>query len=109
MKPNESQTFIDLNIPLLERVLSADDPIARFWACSGLGDAADFSDECLERLKTSLPKFRELRNDSEEQVRGIAYLAFSGILTKLLQRAKSPEDRKAAAEEWEQLVKDGTW
>jgi hypothetical protein len=108
-KPVASQTLIDLNIPLLERALTAKDAQVRYFACGGLGDFADWSDECLERVRISLPKLRELRNDSEEEVRSIGYVACNGLLGKLSKRAKTAEDRQAAADEWEQLQREKKW
>lgn len=102
-KPIESQVLIDLSIPLLERALSSNDSQVRFYACGGLGNYVHWSDECLERLRISLPKLRELRNDSDKGVRSIAWQASNGILAKLSTRARNAEDRMAAAEEWEQL------
>jgi hypothetical protein len=108
-KPIESRTLIDLNIPLLERALTSKDAQVRYFASAGLGNFADWSDECLERLRTSLPKLRELRNDRESEVRSIGYVACTGILAKLAKRANKAEDRKAAADEWEQLQQEKKW
>ena len=108
-KTIESQTLIDLNIPLLERALTAEDAQVRYFACGGLGDFADWSDACLERLKTTVPKLRELRNDSDQEVRSIGWIACTGILGKLSTRAKSPEERKAAADEWKQMQQEKKW
>jgi hypothetical protein len=105
----ESRVLIDLNIPLLERALGSKDEQVRYWACAGLGDYADFSDECLERLKASLPKLRKLRNDGDPKVRDIAYIACTGIIRKLSERAKIAEDRKAASEELEKLLREKAW
>ena len=102
----ESQALIDLTIPLLERALASKDSQVRYFACAGLGDSSDFSDECLERLKTSVPKLRELRNDSDEKVRNIGGIARTMILGKLSERAKNPEDRKAASEELERMKQE---
>lgn len=108
-KPVASQTLIDLNIPLLEGSLTAKDAQVRYFACAGLGDYAGFSDECLERVRISLPKIRELRNDSDNEVRAIGWTACNSIVAKLSTRAKKSEDRKAAAEEWEQLQREKKW
>lgn len=108
-KPIESQTLIDLSIPLLERALTAKDAQVRWFACGGLGDFADWSDECLERLRTSVPKLRELRNDSDNEVRSIGWTTCNGILAKLSTQARNPEDRKAAAEQWEELQQEKKW
>ena len=108
-KPVASQTLLDLHFPLLERALAAQDAQVRYFACDGLGNFADWSDECLERLRTSVPKLRELRNDSDKDVRAIAYVACNGILAKLSTRGKKPEDRKAAADEWERLQREAKW
>lgn len=108
-KAIESQTLIDLSIPLLERALTAKDAQVRLFACDGLGNFAGWSDECLERLRISLPKLRELRNDSDKEVRSIGWVACNGIAAKLSKRATKSEDRKAAAEEWEQLQREKNW
>lgn len=108
-KPIQNQVLIDLNIPLLERSLKSSDSQVRFYACAGLGDYAIWSDECLERLRISLPKLRELRNDSEKDVRSIAWHASNNILATLSTRAKNTEDRVAAKKEWEQLQQEKHW
>jgi HEAT repeats len=108
-KPIESQTLIDLNIPLLEGALTAKDAQVRFFACDGLGNFAVWSDECLERLRSSLPKLRELRNDSDKDVRAIGWVACNSILGRLATRAQKSEDRNAAAQEQEQLQREKKW
>ncbi len=107
--PIESQVLIDLSIPLLERALCSTDSQVRIYACGGLGDYANWSDECLERLRISLPKLRELRNDSDNEVRSVAWHASNGILVRLSTRAKNTEDRMAAVEAWEQLQREKQW
>lgn len=105
-KPIASQTLIDLNFPLLERALASKDAKVRRFAAGGLADFADWSDECLERLRSSLPKLRELRSDSDKEVRLIGWTACDGILAKLATRAKKPEDRKTAEDERKQLQQE---
>jgi hypothetical protein len=105
-KPIDSKTLIELTIPLLEQALASKDSQVRFYACSGLGDFAIWSDETLERLNLSLPKLLELRNDSDKDVRSIGWAASNTILGELSRRAKKPDDRKSATEVLEQLQKE---
>ncbi|HEY1376217.1 MAG TPA: hypothetical protein VGF55_05455 [Gemmataceae bacterium] len=105
-KPIESRTLVDLNISLLERALTSKDAQVRYFASARLGDFAIWSDECLERLRSSLPKLRELRNDGDKEVRSVGWIACNGILAELSARAKKPADRKAAADEWKQLQRE---
>jgi hypothetical protein len=102
-KPIQTQTLLDLNIPLAERALASKDAKVRWFACGGLRDFADWSDECLERLRASVPKLRELRNDPDKDVRTIAWTACNSILGKSAARARSPDGRQAAAKEQEEL------
>lgn len=108
-KPVASQNLLALHIPLLERALTSPDAQVRLFACEGLGDFANWSDECLEGLKFTLPKLRELRNDSDKEVRARGYMACTGILEKLSKGAKTPEERKKAADELEQLQREKKW
>ena len=105
----ESRSLIEFNIPLLERALTSSDSVVRFWACEALADYKDFSGDCLERLKTTLPKIRELQKNSDEEVRSMAYTACELVAEKLSRSAINADDRKAAAEEWERLQKEKKW
>lgn len=105
----ESQLANDLHIPLLERALHSGDEQVRFLACGGLGDFANWSDECLERLKHSLPEVRKLRNDGDKSVRGIAWISSNFIASALSRRAKQVEDREAASELLSQLQTEMWW
>jgi hypothetical protein len=103
-----SQPLIEVIIPLLERLLGAKDAQVRYFACAGLGDYADYA-ECQARVKQSLAELRKLRNDGDPAVRSMAYTACGFILGKLAASAANPEDRKAAAQELEQLQKEKGW
>ncbi len=108
-KPGAPPLLADLHIPLLERALTSKDDQVRYFACDALGNFADWSDDCLDRLRTTLPKLRDLRNDSDNQVRSIAWMASNKIASALSTRAKTPEDRTAAAQEFEQLQREKNW
>lgn len=109
LKPIAPQTLVELSIPLLERALTSKDSQVRYFACAGLGDFATWSDECLERLKLSIPKIRELQNDGDQEVRNLGWIASITISAALSARAKQPEDREKAARELEQLQLEKSW
>ncbi len=109
LRPIDPQTFVELSIPLLERALTSKDSQVRYFACAGLGDFANCSDDCLERLKLSLPKLRELQNDGDQEVRSLGWIASNNIAATLSSRAKQPEDRDRAIRELEQLQREKSW
>ncbi len=109
LKPIDPQTLVELSIPLLERALTSKDSQVRYFACAGLGDFATWSDDCLERLKLSLPKLRELQNDGDQEVRNLGWIASNNIAATLSARAKQPEDRQMATRELEQLQREKSW
>lgn len=109
LKPIDSKTLLDVSIPLLERSLASKDAQVRCFACAGLGDFATYSDDCLERLKLSMPKLRELKNDGNEEVRRVCWFASNNIAATLASRAKQPADREAASRELEQLQREKEW
>jgi hypothetical protein len=94
----EPQLINDLQTPLLERALHSEDEQVRFLACGGLGNFANWSNDCLERLKHSLPEIRKLRNDGDKSVRGIAWISSTSIASALSSRAKLAADRDTASE-----------
>lgn len=108
-KPIDSQKLIDLSIPLLERALASEDRQVRYFACGGLGDFGTWSDECMERVRLSLPKLRELQKDPDEEVRGLGWVVCNNLTAALSTRAKNAEDRQAAAQEWEKLQQEKNW
>ena len=97
------ETIAELNIPLMERALSSDDPQLRFFACGGLGDCANSFSGCLDRLWTSLPLIAELKQDPNDDVRAVAEVSYKSLLWNISERAASPEHRKAAAAELQKL------
>ncbi len=109
LKPIDSRIFVELSIPLLERALTSRDSQVRYFACSGLGDFAIWSDVCLERLKHSLPKIRELQNDDDQEVRRLGWIACNNILATLSVRATQQGDREMATRELEQLQLEKYW
>ncbi len=108
-KPLETQMILDLHIPLFERAMASDDEQVRYFACGALGNFATWSDGCLERLTETLPKLRELKDDPDKDVRGVAWSASNYIASALSTKAATPEARASAAKALEQLNQEGWW
>jgi hypothetical protein len=107
--PLEIQKILDLHIPLFERAIESDDEQVRYFACGALGNFATWSDGCLERLTETLPKLRELKDDPDKDVRGVAWAASNFIASALSTKAATPEARASAVKALEQLNQEGRW
>ncbi|MBL8815948.1 MAG: HEAT repeat domain-containing protein [Planctomyces sp.] len=108
-KPLEIQMILDLHIPLFERALESDDEQVRYFACNALGNFSTWSDGCLERLTETLPKLRELKDDPDKDVRGVAWAASNFITSELSRKAATPEARASAVKALEQLNQENRW
>ena len=105
----ESQAIQELCIPILERVLTSKDTEVQFNACGNLADYKDFSDDCLDRLRLTLPMIRELKDDENDPLRRMAWTAYNSILASLTTRGKTPEIRSQASEEYKAFRQEKNW
>lgn len=105
----ESSAVIELAIPCMERALHSKDPQVRFYACGALADYKDFSVDCLDRLRQSLPRLRELKQDESSEVRSIAWIACNNLLVDLARRGPTPEIRQQASRESDELERQPRW
>lgn len=105
----ESKAIEELAIPILERALQSEDPVVRFEACGNLGDYSSYSDDSLDRLRLSLAKLQDLKNDEDEEVRGIAYVATNSLLCDLSTRGKTPEARLWATDKQKEHSQEEDW
>lgn len=105
----ESSSVVEMAIPCMERALQSKDPQVRFYACGALGDYRDFSVDCLDRLRQSLPRLRELKQDENSEVRNIAWIACNNILLDLARRGPTAEIRDQALQECDELERQPRW
>ncbi len=105
----DTRSITELCIPTLERVLTSKDSEVQFTACGNLTDYKDFSDDCLDRLRLTLPKIRELKNDENADVRRIAWTAYNSVLASLTTRGKTPEIRSQTSEAYKEFRQEKNW
>lgn len=106
--PLNDDVLESIHIPILEQMLESSDDQVRYIACGSLGDLAVFMRHA-DRLLASLDKLNKLKSDESPSVRSVAWMATNNISSALSTKAKSVEDRNAAAEIWTQLQAEGKW
>ncbi len=105
----DTRSITELCIPTLERVLTSKDSEVQFQACGNLADYKDFSEECLDRLRLTLPKIRELKNHENALMRRMAWTAYNSILASLTTRGKTPEIRSQTSEAYKAFRQEKNW
>lgn len=98
-----------VHIPIFERALTMDDPFVRSMASGLLGDIAPMYSESGERLMQSLSKLRALKEDSDTEVRRVAYSASNSILATVARKATNETTRQTALREFEKHQQEKNW
>ncbi len=98
-----------VHIPIFERALTLDDPFVRGMASGLLGDIAPMYLESGDRLMHSLSNLRALKEDSDIEVRSVAYAASNMILATVATKAPNETTRQTASQALEQLQQEKKW